>query len=886
MIRKCTPLIKQEWKSIFNKKMMLAILFGISLIPSLYTVIFLSSMWDPYGKLANLPVAVVNQDKAVSYNDENLAIGDTMVAGLKESDALDFEFVSQKAAEAGLKDGDYYMVLTIPEDFSQNATTLLDKTPKQMELSYETSAGHSYIASKLTASAANAIKETVSNEVTAIYAETVFAELQSVANGMQTAADGGAQLSDGTLQIRDGNEIITANLNTLAASTLTFKDGADSLNVGLQTYLDGVNQLDAGAAALNEGVGALTANMPALESGVGQLTNGAADLADGSGTLSSGLSTLATNTVALSAGMNSLNDGMAQLTQGSQTLSDGLNALHNALSSEEQQAKLTALQNGLDQMKDGLETLDSQLQHSTLSTDLANAMGQLSNLSAMVTSVQNELSRILAAADPTANTAAILAAIEQNGANLTAEQEATVRQAVSAQLATLATEQAGSVQTIGTDLSALSGLKNIDASTILDQVAALQAGVSQLSAGYGSLYSGTSTLIAGFNQLGTNSQLLLSGAQSLQSGLSQAQTGSQTLASGLSQLSVGTQQLASGGQRLTEGSSQLSSGLQTLNAQTGTLVSGTNQLQEGTQALANGTMQLVDNAPQLSTGTSQLAAGAEQIHSGSSQLATGSQKLDDGLSTLLSGTTELSTKLQDGSTALNEVNATEDTYSMMAEPVIANQTETAPIANNGTGMAPYMMSVALFVGAISLNLMYDIYTPRKYPKNSFIWWASKISVLAAVGVCQSVIMVGLLLTVNGLEPSSVGKTLLVTILTALTSVSIVMLFNLLFDKVGSFLMLIFLILQLSGSGGTYPIQLSNSFFEGIHPYLPITYSVDAYRQLFGIGGSISSDLFVLMGILVAVNLLIILFYTVKHKKLRQEDFEEDPEQDDFETQLA
>ena len=151
---------------------------------------------------------------------------------------------------------------------------------------------------------------------------------------------------------------------------------------------------------------------------------------------------------------------------------------------------------------------------------------------------------------------------------------------------------------------------------------------------------------------------------------------------------------------------------------------------------------------------------------------------------------------------------------MMAEPVIANQIETAPVVNNGTGMAPYMMSVALFVGAISLNLMYDSFTPRKYPKNGISWWASKISVLAAVGICQSLIMVALLVNVNGLAPSSIGKMLLLTILTALVSVSIVMLFNLLFDKVGSFLMLIFLILQLSGSGGTYPIQLSNQLLRG------------------------------------------------------------------------
>ena len=201
-------------------------------------------------------------------------------------------------------------------------------------------------------------------------------------------------------------------------------------------------------------------------------------------------------------------------------------------------------------------------------------------------------------------------------------------------------------------------------------------------------------------------------------------------------------------------------------------------------------------------------------------------------------------------------------------------------------MAPYMMSVALFVGAISLNLMYDIFTPRNYPKNGRSWWASKISVLSAVGICQSLIMVSLLLTVNGLEPSSIGKLLLLSILTAVVSVSIVMFFNLLFDKVGSFLMLIFLILQLSGSGGTYPIQLSNPFFEAIHPYLPMTYSIDAYRQLFGLGGSISTDLFILSAILIVFNLLIILFYAIKRKQLRKEDFEVEEESAALETQTA
>ena len=879
-------MLKQEWKSIFKTNKMLIILFGISLIPSLYTVLFLSSMWDPYGKLAELPVAVVNQDKAVSYNEETLAVGDSLVAGLEESEALDFDFVSQEAAESGLADGSYYMILTIPEDFSENATTLLDETPQQMELTYRTSAGRSYIASKLTASAANEIKDTISDEVTAIYAETVFDKLQTVADGMTTAADGSAQLSDGTVQIKEGNASLTANLETLAASTLTFRDGAETLAVGLQSYLDGVAQLDAGAKALNDGTATLTATMPALETGVSQLNDGAAATATGSASLSNGLSSLATNGLTLTAGMDSLNSGMGQLAEGSKALTAGLATLNTSLTSAEQQAKLVALQSGLDQMKIGIETLDSQLKQSNLSTDLSTALSQLDGLSTTIATVQTELNNISAAAEPSSNTATIMDAIAQSGTALTPEQEAAVSQAVSAQLESIANEQAGSIQSITSGLTALSGLSGIDVSAIVQQVATLQTSVSSLSTGYANLYGGATALVSGFGQIGQSSQTLLAGAQSLQTAIGSAQSGSQKLADGMSQLTTGSEQLAVGGQSLAEGNKQVSTGLQTLNEQTGTLASGATELQTGTQALADGTLKLVENGSLLTDGANQLADGAEKISDGSGQLADGSSQLNAGLVALLSGTDELGAKLLDGSTDLNEVDANENTYAMMAEPVIANQIETAPVVNNGTGMAPYMMSVALFVGAISLNLMYDSFTPRKYPKNGISWWASKISVLAVVGVCQSLIMVALLVNVNGLAPASIGKTLLLTILTALVSVSIVMLFNLLFDKVGSFLMLIFLILQLSGSGGTYPIQLSNSFFEAIHPYLPMTYSIDAYRQLFGLGGSISTDLFILSAILIVFNLLIILFYAIKRKQLRKEDFEVEEESAALETQTA
>lgn len=63
----------KEWKAILKKPSFIIVMLGVSLIPALYNVIFLSSMWDPYGQVENLPVAVVNQDKAVTSSGKTLA---------------------------------------------------------------------------------------------------------------------------------------------------------------------------------------------------------------------------------------------------------------------------------------------------------------------------------------------------------------------------------------------------------------------------------------------------------------------------------------------------------------------------------------------------------------------------------------------------------------------------------------------------------------------------------------------------------------------------------------------------------------------------------------------------------------------------------------------
>ncbi len=154
--------------------MTLITILGIACVPALYNISFLTSMWDPYGRLDQLPVAVVNQDQSASFQDKTLTIGDDMVDNMKESKSLDFHFVSEKNAEKGLEEGDYYMVITLPEDLSEKATSLLTNQPEPITISYQTSKGHSFVASKMGESAMEKLKTSVSETITKTYTTAVL----------------------------------------------------------------------------------------------------------------------------------------------------------------------------------------------------------------------------------------------------------------------------------------------------------------------------------------------------------------------------------------------------------------------------------------------------------------------------------------------------------------------------------------------------------------------------------------------------------------------------------------------------------------------------------------------------------------------------------------
>ena len=479
----------REWKAILKKPTFIIVMLGVSLIPALYNVIFLSSMWDPYGKVSDLPVAVVNQDKAVTASGKTLSIGEDVVSSLKENKNLDFHFVSKEDAQNGLEKGDYYMVVTLPSDLSERAASILTDNPQQMKIDYQTSSGHSFIAGKMSDSAMASLKQTVAQNVTDTYTNALFKNMGDLKNGLVKASDGAQQLASGSQQLGSGSQTIADNLRTLNQATSKLSFGVAQFNTGLQTYTGSVAQVSSGLGSLSNGINTYTNGVSTVAAGANQLSGRSADLLGGVQQLTQS----GDGVQALSTGVTNLNTGLATLKS----------SVDTTLANNQQ--NVNDLATGLTQLNASIQAAASD---SAVSTD----------------SIETSLTSVAGSAQSIINNnqdarAAALASVQGTSTyqGLSSEAKAEIDAAVSA-------SQAGSDQS---------------AQAILSEVDTMRASLEVIKA----------TSQTKISQLGNTSTQVLPQASNLINGL---YNGLSTVSTSLGSASGGANQLVAGVDTLNE----------------------------------------------------------------------------------------------------------------------------------------------------------------------------------------------------------------------------------------------------------------------------------------------------------------------------------------------
>lgn len=811
--------MSEKVKNFFTRPMTLITIIGIACVPALYNVSFLTSMWDPYGRLDQLPVAVVNQDQSATFQDKTLTIGDDMVDNMKESKSLDFHFVSEKDAERGLEEGDYYMVITLPEDLSEKASSLLTDQPEHLTISYQTSKGHSFVASKMGESAMEKLKASVSETITETYTSAVFDSMGEIQSGMVEAADGSQQLTDGASQLETGSQTLSSGLSTLSSSGQSLVTGANQLATGVVSYTDGVNQAASGSQTLSSGLTTYTNGVASLASGAEQINANSSQLIAGVGQLQSGASQV------------------EQLVTGANQLQAGLEQLASSTSlSAEQSSQIQALLTGLPQLQAAINQLNDSL------SSIGGVAVDTTTLSSLLMEMGAQAQGLLTAAqaDKTASIAALQATATYQ--NLTADQQAELVGALQNSPSTTV----AAAQTILGQLSQLSQAL----SSLGTQLGQLQSAVGQINTAANQALPGATTAIknlsSGLSQVNTAlNQQVLPGTQALTSGVSQLQT---QLSSGASQLMSGVTAYTAGVAQLAEGGAQL--------------VANNSSIQSGGSQLTSGLATLAANSSQLVSGSGQLASGSQQLIAGADQLASGGQTLTSGISTLLVGSETLTNSLSSASQQLSVISVEDKNAQAVSQPVTLEHSDQDDVKTNGVGMAPYMVSVALMVAALSANVIFVKHIDNRSYKNRWDWAKGKLLLNGTIASLAALILYGVLRLI-GIDPAHPMATLGLILLASWTFMALVTALVGWNNRFGSFASLIILLLQLGSSAGTYPIELSPRFFQVIQPYLPMTYSVSGLRQTISMVGNSSHQVWMLSLFLVGFMGLGLLIYNQK-----------------------
>lgn len=702
----------KDFASAVRNPKLLIPLVAVLFIPVMYSGMFLGAFWDPYGKMNELPVAVVNNDRGAVFEGKTLTAGNDLVSELRKSDDFNWQFVNRAEAEEGMLNNKYYMTITIPENFSSQATTVLEDNPKPAQIVFEPNEGYNFLAGQIGGTAIKEIQSKVSAKVTEAYTETLFSQVDKISGGLQDAGSGANRISEGAQRLDEGAVKLKQNLAKLVHGTEELRSGIAPLTKGVQDLNSGTGELQQGAVRLSDG-------LSQLQEAHRQLQTGAVDALQGGMRLQAGIESVAAGSGELNAGLEANRSGAAALEAGARRTAEGAGRLEA----------------GLKQSLDGTASLEQG------SKAVAEGLKQLAESNPQL-AASPEVQKLLAASQAVAS---------------------------------------GSSE--------------------------LNAGQKQLAAGAAELKQGTAELSAGAGKLSGGAEQLAQGGQ---------------------KLNEGSRQLLGGSKQLTAGQSKLSDGMKLFGTKLGEAAAGGKELVGGTAALNKGAQQLAGGAGKLGSGVGTLVDGSKKLDAGAGELVSG-------MNSLTAGSGELAGKLNEAAGKTGAVKASDSTYSMFAEPVKVEEHKVHEVPNYGTGFAPYFLSLGLFVGALITSIVMPVHGSSVPNASGLNRLVSRTLSFAGMGIIQALLAVVLILYGLKLDVQNVPMFYLFAILTSLTYMLLIQALVTWLDLPGRFIAIVILILQLTTSAGTFPLELIPDWMKAVNPILPMTYSVSGFKAIISTG---------------------------------------------------
>lgn len=876
-----------DWKRIFKNPVATLLIIAIMIIPSLYAWFNIKALWDPYGNTGELPIAVYSADKPAEFEGQDVAIGKEVLKSLHENKDLGWQFVdSKKELEDGVRSGEYYAGIYLPENFSEDLLSFTSGDIKKPEIEYTVNEKINAIAPKITDKGASTIQSQISSEFIRTASETLLKVFNEIGYDIDTNLVSINKVKSMILSTDENLDTIdgyTQQVLDLQKQLPDIKDKLAKANEFVD-YLPEVDEMGQKVVELNDKMPELKEQAKIildLQQKIPEIQDAGRQIAEIDNDFSSIEETM--------------NQGIEEAKQGLTIIQQVQDILPDVKNLESQAKNLAEdTKTGAEQLKEAVPgittsvktTLDSIGQVATTTGSLAKTIenavkdGQLTddektNINNLLTNFINSINKQQQATDKLIS---FLEDLQANAGNtklqpiidtlksvkpvLTDLQNRLTRlnEAVQAGDVSQVTSLLEEVQAAANSVNRLISSINVnEVSTtvesiltqVIDTISTAQGALSKADQiDFDSLLNSTKATV-------TNAVAILEKYQKEMPAIGQEVHDANTMLNGNMETIVNG---------INKGADLYNNDLPVLEEKLGLAADFIQNDWPTIKNEINTTMTTVnDKMPEVETAVN---AAADLITNDWPNIKAGIQKAAD---TIRKGEEEVDL----GEVIkLLKLDATKESE-FFTMPVELQTNSLYPIPNNGSASTPFYTALCLWVGAVLLSSVAttDYYLDKKARKNytKREQFGARMLTFLTMAIAQSLIVTLGNMFLLGVYVVNPVYSVLFAVLIALSFMMIVYVLAALFDNVGKGIAIIILVLSISGGGGNYPIQVSGKFFQMINPFLPFTHAVNLLRESAGgiYWPNALHAILILVGIFIVVGIVGTVSYPFVSEKMKK-----------------
>lgn len=876
-----------DWKRIFKNPVATLLIIAIMIIPSLYAWFNIKALWDPYGNTGELPIAVYSADKPAEFEGQDVAIGKEVLKSLHENKDLGWQFVdSKKELEDGVRSGEYYAGIYLPENFSEDLLSFTSGDIKKPEIEYTVNEKINAIAPKITDKGASTIQSQISSEFIRTASETLLKVFNEIGYDIDTNLVSINKVKSMILSTDENLDTIdgyTQQVLDLQKQLPDIKDKLAKANEFVD-YLPEVDEMGQKVVELNDKMPELKEQAKIildLQQKIPEIQDAGRQIAEIDNDFSSIEETM--------------NQGIEEAKQGLTIIQQVQDILPDVKNLESQAKNLAEdTKTGAEQLKEAVPgittsvktTLDSIGQVATTTGSLAKTIenavkdGQLTddektNINNLLTNFINSINEQQQATDKLIS---FLEDLQANAGNtklqpiidtlksvkpvLTDLQNRLTRlnEAVQAGDVSQVTSLLEEVQAAANSVNRLISSINVnEVSTtvesiltqVIDTISTAQGALSKADQiDFDSLLNSTKATV-------TNAVAILEKYQKEMPAIGQEVHDANTMLNGNMETIVNG---------INKGADLYNNDLPVLEEKLGLAADFIQNDWPTIKNEINTTMTTVnDKMPEVETAVN---AAADLITNDWPNIKAGIQKAAD---TIRKGEEEVDL----GEVIkLLKLDATKESE-FFTMPVELQTNSLYPIPNNGSASTPFYTALCLWVGAVLLSSVAttDYYLDKKARKNytKREQFGARMLTFLTMAIAQSLIVTLGNMFLLGVYVVNPVYSVLFAVLIALSFMMIVYVLAALFDNVGKGIAIIILVLSISGGGGNYPIQVSGKFFQMINPFLPFTHAVNLLRESAGgiYWPNALHAILILVGIFIVVGIAGTVSYPFVSEKMKK-----------------